>query len=490
VRVSLFGAAAGALVLLSARPAIANGRFPASNQLLFSPQDPNLVVMRATYGVLISHDAGATWTWLCEDALGIAPSASEDPALGLTANGSLVAGIYSGLEVSPDTGCTWTFAGGGLANQSVVDVDVPSSSPDTVLAMTSTYEADAGADGGPGNFSRVYQSTDDGAHWSPFGPRIDPTVSMTTLDVAPNTNPIRLYAVGFSLVTPGTPLFFVGGVGGWTEQPMAPLSREVSMFIAGVDPATANLVYLRSEGAPTNGQSRLYVTSDGGRTFRTLLSLNGQMLGFALSPDGSKIYAGSAQDGLFVAARANIASANPFQKVSSIHVQCLATHGAELWACSDEPSGFIAGVSTNDGATFTAKLHLDGIRSPIACPQCTTAAQCSGAPFQLLCQMVPQQGCAGLDGGGPVDAGGPCDDAGAATDASAVSDGGVAVDSGAQAGGDASTSDGGLADAGPVRYVPASSCGCSVVGGRGAAGISAFAVLAALGARTKRRRRV
>ena len=37
-------------------------------------------------------------------------------------------------------------------------------------------------------------------------------------------------------------------------------------------------------------------------------------------------------------------------------VQCLATRGDELWTCSAEVSGFVLGVSTDDGATFTAKL--------------------------------------------------------------------------------------------------------------------------------------
>jgi DNA-binding beta-propeller fold protein YncE len=115
------------------------------------------------------------------------------------------------------------------------------------------------------------------------------------------------------------------------------------------------------------------------------------MLGFALSPDGSKVYAGSVEDGLFVGDRATLS----FVHKSSIQVQCLAARANELWACANQRSGFAAGVSTDDGAHFAAKLTPDKLVGPIACaanPQgplaCgadANASQCSGAPYQQLC---------------------------------------------------------------------------------------------------------
>src|SRR5579864_7659028 len=44
VRPSLVGAATAAIALLAVSPAAANGRFPASNQIVFSPKDPNVIV--------------------------------------------------------------------------------------------------------------------------------------------------------------------------------------------------------------------------------------------------------------------------------------------------------------------------------------------------------------------------------------------------------------------------------------------------------------
>ena len=64
-----FYAVLGAALLLAPAPAFANGRFPASNQIVFSPSDPCLIVLRTTYGILPSHDNGNSWQFICEDAL-------------------------------------------------------------------------------------------------------------------------------------------------------------------------------------------------------------------------------------------------------------------------------------------------------------------------------------------------------------------------------------------------------------------------------------
>ena len=104
------------------------------------------------------------------------------------------------------------------------------------------------------------------------------------------------------------------------------------------------------------------------------------MLGFALSQDGLKVYAGSLEDGLHMASRDSLT----FTKRSTQSIACLATHGSDVWACSKEQSGFLAGVSSDDGATFTPKLHLCGIQAPITCPAGSMGAACTGAEFAAL----------------------------------------------------------------------------------------------------------
>jgi hypothetical protein len=376
----------------------ANGRFPASNRIVFGPNDPNIVVVRATYGILISHDGGTTWTFLCEEAIGLPPSANKDPPLAISAAPALIAGTavpVGGLDVSANMGCDWTCAGGPLAGQSVVDITIRPDAPHTVVALTSTFvfgASDAAADAAPTSLTQLYQSADDGVTWSPLGVAIDPSALPTSVEVAA-TDPARLYVSatrGFGSARTAS-LFVSTDLGAsWTERavPLDASRNETSVFVGGVDPADADRVYLR-----TDGQSQLLVTSDGGQSFQTVLALNGRMLGFALSPDGAKVYAGSIEDGLFFGTRGGAALAHQ----SAIDVQCLAARGSELWACSDDQrSGFVAGVSTDDGVTFAAKLHLGSVGAAIACAPSgavacwadANAAACSGAPFDQLCASL------------------------------------------------------------------------------------------------------
>jgi hypothetical protein len=454
---ALFAVCAGALAALYPRPAAANGRFPAANQLYFSPSDANLVVLRTTFGILISHDAGASWVWLCEDALGLSSASSQDPALGITAGGSLVAGVSWAIEVSPDMGCTWRAQGGALKNEVIVDVAVRPDAPHTVVALQSSYSLDVDGDGGHGFVTQVFESTDDGANWSPIGAPIDPDVAATTIDVAAS-DPHRLYVSARHIATEaGTGIaasLFVSVDDGahWTERPLPSLdpAKESGVFIGAVDPTNADIVYLRSgQNAPSLAPSRLFVTGDAGKSFQVPLTLTGQMQGFALSPDGKTLHVGGSKDGLLVASTANLGFPDAFTTVapsSSLHVECLAAHGGDLWACSDEVSGFIAGVSSNAGATFTPKLHLASIQMPIQCDPDAAAAQCSGAPFEMLCGNLSNCPADGGPVGGSDAGGGP-----GATD-------GAAGSSGA---------------GGPGR----SSIGCSVFGGGGAAGSVAMAAL-------------
>src|SRR5262249_13015982 len=122
-------------------------------------------------------------------------------------------------------------------------------------------------------------------------------------------------------------------------------AREIGAFIAAVDPQNADRVYVRVARA---FDTRLVVTDDGGGSFRDVRTTLGRMLGFALSPDGSKVYFGGPRDGLMLASRSDLA----FVQRSTLDVECLATSGTTLYACSTEPSGFLVGSSDDDGATF------------------------------------------------------------------------------------------------------------------------------------------
>jgi hypothetical protein len=399
-------ALASGAIFLHSSPAAANGRFPAADQIVFSPTDPNLVVLRTTYGILPSHDDGATWQYICEEAAGVSPTAIIDPPLGLTTNNSLLAGTGFGLSVSPDTGCNWNCIGGGLANQVIVDLAVRPDSPSSAVAITGTFvpQPDSGQEISD---SQIFETVDNGVTWAPIGSPIDPEVVVQTVDVA-KTDPNRLYVSGNrGYGAARTASLFVSTDKGttWIEWPL-PASQfdpttEDSIFIGGVDPVNADRLYIRSSAQLTGGQSRLTVVTlaadgtpafTGGHAFDagTSFGLTGEMLGFALSEDGSRIYIGSQEDGLW----SGLASDLAFQKVSSIAVQCLATRGTELWACSSAVSGFIAGVSTDEGKTFTSKLPLVGsLSGPIACAPSATQVACGQTSNASQCGSYYQTFC-------------------------------------------------------------------------------------------------
>ena len=45
--------------------ASANGRAPLTNGVTFRPGDPHSLYVRSTFGLLVSHDDGCSFRWVC-----------------------------------------------------------------------------------------------------------------------------------------------------------------------------------------------------------------------------------------------------------------------------------------------------------------------------------------------------------------------------------------------------------------------------------------
>ncbi len=69
----------GLALVCGARSSTANGRFPASNQLTFSTDDPSFVALRTTFGILLSHDSGLSWSWLARTLSPCLPGQPKTP---------------------------------------------------------------------------------------------------------------------------------------------------------------------------------------------------------------------------------------------------------------------------------------------------------------------------------------------------------------------------------------------------------------------------
>lgn len=355
-----------AAVLCASSAAWANGRFPRADQLVATPGQPERLVLRTTFGLLVSSDAGASWQWICEEAVGFARQ--EDPAVAVLAGGRLLAGLSAGLAESSDTFCSWQFAQLSEVPLELVDLTVRPLQPESAVALA--WER---ADGNAFGYRSLFFTTKDaGASWQSYGTGIDPSVLVLTVDVAPS-DPRRLYASGIRPAARTAGLFVsTDDAQTWTER-AAPFDspREQGLYIAAVDPLTPERVYLRSSGASS---SRLLVTDDAGLSFGELFS-GRSLLGFALSPDGSEIYVGGAEEGLWWASR----DARVFEQRSSIPVLCLLRLANVLYACSNEQVGFALGASSDGGRQFEARLHLSDVRGPVACAPETSGGVCGGA---------------------------------------------------------------------------------------------------------------
>jgi hypothetical protein len=382
-----FAAIAAASILTFAGTSSANGRFPQSNHVFFSPKDPDLVIVRVTFGMIISKDRGKTWDWVCEKSVGT--SGVEDPMYAIGPNGVIMGTTFQGLTVSSDNACTFAYQP-QLAKQVFIDLSARPD-PKDVVVFSSVY--DTQSDAGDLLFkSQLYETLDEGANFSPVGKAIDPLVLGETVDIAP-TDPLRLYVSGVKdagTAPTGALLVSTDHGSSWSMTIIPFAAGERSIFIAAVDPTNADRVYLRTLAA-ADMPARVLVSDDGGKTVRTIFTGKGTLPGFALSPDGAKIWVGGALDGVQQASTKDFA----FTQKSTAPVECLAFANDGLWGCSSEKGGFIAGISTDEGATFTAKLHFCDIRGPLACASGTTP-QCDALwPAQratLGCNTVSDEG--------------------------------------------------------------------------------------------------
>src|SRR4051794_38067835 len=123
-----FAIAVFAFALLAARSGQANGRFPASNAVVFAPADDDAVFVRVTFGLLVSRDKARSWRWICERAIGF--SGLEDPSYVVTKSGAIVAGLFDGIRVSRDGGCSWEV----VSTDARVFVDLTTSADGAILA--------------------------------------------------------------------------------------------------------------------------------------------------------------------------------------------------------------------------------------------------------------------------------------------------------------------------------------------------------------------
>lgn len=365
-----------AVSLLAASPAWANGRFPAAQHLVGGPPGAaDQLAVRTTFGLLRSADRGRSWTFLCEDLLGLSNTSLWDAPILLTSAPSLLAGVPDGLVRLTD-GCT---------SPRVTEVGTDFSA-DLTATADGAQVLWVGSSGPAGN--RVMASTDGGATFTPRGTARD-GILVETIEVS-DARPQRVYATAAVLEPRGFVLLRSDdGARSLREIPFSRNDIE-GAYLAGLDPADPDGVWvrapLRGDGG-AGGPTALLYSRDGGEHFDEVARTTGPMLGFTVKPDGTVFYGGP-DDGLWRG------RPGAFARVADVQLLCLRWHDGALYACANHlRTGWAVGRSEDNGASFSPLLRFDALRPPTSCAAGTLgAAVCPGRWSVIRATLVPDAG--------------------------------------------------------------------------------------------------
>jgi len=365
--------------------------------LVVDPGNPDHIVVRATFGIVETFDAGATWLWVCESAVGY--GGVDDPAVSITEAGTLLVGIRSGVATSFDDGCGWAVDGSALAGLRIVDLATDVMAPSTAIGISADD-----TDGIPRVV--VAETIDDGMSWTVLGPDLDSDIVPETIDASPSM-PARLYVSAIAGAETDPVIERSSDRGQTWTRIAIDIPGAERTFISAISPTDPDTLYLR---VPGELMDRLYVSRDAAETWTMIAELEGEMLGFAAEPNGERVAVGIKQGGVHVAR----VSDHVFTRVADTGVRCLTWSTSGLYACGNEgQDGFTVARSADGGVSFTPLYHLLEI-GMLACAAGTEAGDTCPALFpDLLDQLGNTQGVGGAggapsasssSGGSPVEA--------------------------------------------------------------------------------------
>ncbi|HVV86928.1 MAG TPA: hypothetical protein VHE35_28010 [Kofleriaceae bacterium] len=415
VPMAAIGLVAGALV--GPRAAQANGRFPASISVNFRPADADDLYVGTTFGLLVSHDDGGHFYWVCEKALGY--EGSFDPNYRIAIDGTIYASTYDGLRVSRDGGCTFTTATeslpvgdpGRIAGVWVDDVDVGPTGEVWVVT----------AEGGRTN--DVFRSIDAAQTFMPTG-LVSSVIWWKSVLVSP-ADARRVYVTGYQVsqtdgkgdpIPPQVHLRRTDDAGGQWETLSVDsfqLATSPLVLLSAVDPTRPDVLYLRSVRAVPPQGDILYRSADGGRTWAPVLTtrdtindvvIRGQEVLVATKTDGTYR---STDDGMTYTPVANPPQA-----------QCMGDRAGTLFSCGAnwDPDNFSIGRSA-DAAGWTKVFRFVELKGPLACPAGTVQHDdCDVQQWPMVRDQFGIPIDAGVDAGmepPPGEPGGCCDASGA-----------------------------------------------------------------------------
>jgi hypothetical protein len=386
-----------ALGLLTSAPASANGRFPRAEGVAENPDNPSELTLAATYGLLHTDDRGKNWYYVCESEFSRQDNFTGDPLLAAVDADYLFVYAQPSLNLSRDHACTWSTVLGG-SDATVMDFTFSRGTPNTILALLYSNTADS-------VFS-ISESTDNGVSFQPLGPAL-PLASRLTIDVAPSDSN-RIYVSGQDASGNGVVLVSQDHGASWSKYS---LPTGDAPYIAGIHPSDPNKLFVRTDvwqygavgqdgAAQQSANDALYYSSDGAKTWTEVLRQPSKILGFAWSPDGSRVLAGYGNPGgangvyaPYVDPQASGLYVSPidtfaFSKVVSQSVTGLRWTRTGIYVCASESEvGYALGFAASTDALGTGGLapllRLRDVRGPS--PSCSEAQRTCGYLWQWTC---------------------------------------------------------------------------------------------------------
>ncbi|HEY4059238.1 MAG TPA: hypothetical protein VGM39_21625 [Kofleriaceae bacterium] len=407
---SLFAAALA--ILAAAEPALANGRPAATSTINFRRGHDTDILAGLTFGLVISHDSGATWHWMCEDAVHY--SGVYDPIYNYTEPGSIFATTFNGALVMRD-GCNF--------NPSVFGEDVfvttMSQGADGSLYAALSQPANP-SQSDPGD-AKVYVSHDDGATF-PISANPGQLNDWWETMVAAPSNPMRIYLSGYRLSGQGrTELLFRSDNGGTSYTPLSQTDLQFTdnstFHIADVSKTDPDLMYMKVDFPVSDSvlEEAVYKTTDGGAHWTKIVDENAKV-SFLVRANGDVVYATQA-GGVKLSHDKGATWLTQTQPDSTPHVNCLAENIAgEVWACTQNfgvpgvPSDNAGIMKSTDLTTWTTVLRYQDIAGPVDCAAGTLQHDtCVGTGLSNWCALHDQLGitanptcCAPVTDGQPV----------------------------------------------------------------------------------------
>jgi hypothetical protein len=346
----------------------ANGRYPAQQDVMFRPGSPDWIYSIVTFGMIVSSDDGASFRWICEEA--IPYGGTYDPDYAVLPDGTIYATTYDGLRVTHDDGCTWN-------------------DPPAPVAGLLPAQVERGGDGAiwlglaDPDDKNVYVSRDGGASFEVT--TLGGASWWNSIAVAPS-DPQRVYVSGYKIPTDGSDVTHViyrtiDGGATWEPISVAPFIINIGakVFVDAISPTNPDVVYVRvtRTGDTKHPGNAIYRSTNGGESFEKIYEVADELR--VLQRADGQVIIGSKVKGSVVSPSGDPDS---FVEVASPpEVACLREReDGTLFVCGSnwKPDNFAIARSTTFGNWQPVMAFVDMV-GPVACP--------AGTPQHDTCQV-------------------------------------------------------------------------------------------------------